>query len=150
MKFCGVSRGMSSGFACIFEVPYTVRPLKKSLAPFELVELHFPILFFWRKIRSVIITLRIRPHNSWGFNKRNSQEKLQPPCLVPFGKTTPLLLHQKHFQAFIQMALQTEKNYMWIKTHFVADTDAEENCFGIHFSLQMQTQLVLQFRGGRA
>ena len=35
MKFCGVSGGMSSAFACIFEVPYTVHPLKKCLAPFE-------------------------------------------------------------------------------------------------------------------
>ena len=44
------------------------------------------------------------------------------------------------------MALQTEKIICGLITHLVADTDTDtdtdENCFGIHFSLQMQTQLV--------
>ena len=35
--------------------------------------------------------------------------------------------------------------------HFIADTDTDENCFGINLSLQMQTaSCSLQFRGGHA
>ena len=35
---------------------------------------------------------------------------------------------------FVQMALQTEKNYLWIIMHLIADTDTDENCFGTKFS----------------
>ena len=34
--------------------------------------------------------------------------------------------------------------------HVIADTDADENYFGIHFSLQMQTQLFFRSFEGAA
>ena len=43
---------------------------------------------FLQELISVIITLPITPNKFWGLNKRNSQEKITPPCLVPFRKIT--------------------------------------------------------------
>ena len=42
---------------------------------------------------------------------------------------------------FVQMALQTEKNICELVLPFITDTDTADNCFGVNFSLQMQTQL---------
>ena len=48
------------------------------------------------------------------------------------------------------MALQTEKNYFELIMHFVADTDTDENYFGIQFFVADTDAAVLcSLEGGR-
>ena len=45
--------------------------------------------FYFQELISVIITPPITPNHFWGFNKRNSQERLHQPVLSLSGKITP-------------------------------------------------------------
>ena len=45
--------------------------------------------FCFQELISVIISPPITPNKFWGFNKRNSQEKLHHPVLFLSGKYTP-------------------------------------------------------------
>ena len=52
-----------------------------------------PYIQFFQELISVIVSPPITPNKFWGFNKRNSQEKLHHPVLCLLGKVHHLL-HQ--------------------------------------------------------
>ena len=56
--------------------------------------------------------------------------------------------HQNELVIF-QMALQTEKMYFQLIVHVIADTDTDENCFGINFSCRHSCSLKFRWGGGR-